>query len=235
MRYFRVTFLSCRCSIIVTSFVTSKIWIMKLTSDQEAVVSIREGRHLVLAPPGSGKTEMLSQRIIRAIESGVDPARMLCATFTNRAAFEMRERVEHETKLNPRLSTSTSTSTLSLTSDLEPLTSSLPDVGNLHHFCHKFLSSVGKIYPGKHVLDEVQQCEFIKEIVDVLRRELQDGCSADLKKSHGVSVIGLLKSPNEQRRQYLLGYIDKLMADSIKNDRNPLPSHSDKARLYDAA
>ena len=90
---------------------------MKLTPEQESVVAINSGRHLVLAPPGSGKTEMLSQRIIRAIESGVDPARMLCATFTNRAAFEMRDRV----------STSTSTS-------------SLPDVGNLHHFCHKFLS-----------------------------------------------------------------------------------------------
>ena len=177
---------------------------MELTFDQEAVVSIKEGRHLVLAPPGSGKTEMLSQRILRAIESGVDPARMLCATFTNRAAFEMRDRVEQEIKLNQSLSTA-----------------SLPDVGNLHHFCHKFLSSVGKIYPGKHVLDEVQQCEFIKEIVDVLCRELKEGCSADMKKSHGVSVIGLLNSPNELRCQHLLERIEKLMADSVKNDRNP--------------
>ena len=67
---------------------------MNLTDEQQKVVAISAGRHLVLAPPGSGKTEMLSQRIVRAVESGIDPARMLCATFTNRAAFEMRARVE---------------------------------------------------------------------------------------------------------------------------------------------
>ena len=67
---------------------------MNLTDEQQKVVAISAGRHLVLAPPGSGKTEMLSQRIVRAVESGIAPARMLCATFTNRAAFEMRARVE---------------------------------------------------------------------------------------------------------------------------------------------
>ena len=54
---------------------------MKLTPEQESVVAINSGRHLVLAPPGSGKTEMLSQRIIRVIASGVDSAHMLRATF----------------------------------------------------------------------------------------------------------------------------------------------------------
>ena len=65
---------------------------MNLTDEQQQVVAISAGRHLVLAPPGSGKTEMLSHRIVRAAESGIDPARMLCATFTNRATFEMRAR-----------------------------------------------------------------------------------------------------------------------------------------------
>ena len=67
--------------------------VMILTQEQEKVVGLSAGRHLVLAPPGSGKTEMLSQRILRALEAGVPPERMLCATFTNRAAFEMRERM----------------------------------------------------------------------------------------------------------------------------------------------
>ena len=66
---------------------------MNLTVEQKAVVDLRSGSHLVLAPPGSGKTEMLSQRILNALENGIDPRRMLCATFTNRAAFEMRSRV----------------------------------------------------------------------------------------------------------------------------------------------
>ena len=113
---------------------------MQLTEEQAEVVALASGRHLVLAPPGSGKTEMLSRRIFSAIRRGVDPNRMLCATFTNRAAFEMRERVAREAD-NLRL----------------------PDVGNIHHFCHSFLVSVGRMHSGKHVIDEVQQSEFVHE------------------------------------------------------------------------
>ena len=51
---------------------------MDLTEDQKAVVMLDAGRHLVLAPPGSGKTELLSQRILRAVRAGVEPGKMLC-------------------------------------------------------------------------------------------------------------------------------------------------------------
>ena len=97
---------------------------MDLTEEQRAIVEIDKGRHLVLAPPGSGKTEMLSQRILRALRHAVPPNRTLCATFTNRAAFEMRERVHAEAKGE-----------------------ALPDVGNLHHHCERFLRAAGVI-PG---------------------------------------------------------------------------------------
>ena len=65
---------------------------MKLTPEQEAVVALSSGRHLVLAPPGSGKTEMLSRRIIGAVKSGVDPARMLCATLSSRMSLQRKWR-----------------------------------------------------------------------------------------------------------------------------------------------
>ena len=50
---------------------------------QKAVVDIEEGRHLVLAPPGCGKTAILAARVQKALHSGVCPSDMLCLTFTN--------------------------------------------------------------------------------------------------------------------------------------------------------
>lgn len=162
---------------------------MKLTPEQTAVVELAAGRHLVLAPPGSGKTEMLSQRILRALGAGVPPEKMLCATFTNRAAFEMRDRVS------------------SAGEDLL-----LPDVGNLHHFCHSFLRSVQKIHPGKHVLDEIGQLGFIREVVHVLREELKTGMTADLKRTHGVAVMGSIKGICEPMRIRLHEELEGLVA-----------------------
>src|SRR5882762_8485339 len=47
----------------------------------------------VAANAGSGKTHVLAQRVIRLLLSGVDPARILCITFTKAAAANMANRV----------------------------------------------------------------------------------------------------------------------------------------------
>lgn len=65
----------------------------ELNSEQNAIASHIESSILVLAPVGTGKTRVLAERVLRAINRGISPKRILCLTFTNRAAREMSERL----------------------------------------------------------------------------------------------------------------------------------------------
>jgi DNA helicase-2/ATP-dependent DNA helicase PcrA len=66
----------------------------ELNSEQYRVVMEEGGPLLVLAGAGSGKTRTLTYRVARLLKSGVQPDRILLATFTNKAARAMLNRVE---------------------------------------------------------------------------------------------------------------------------------------------
>lgn len=109
---------------------------------QREAIEIAGGRHLVLAPPGCGKTDILTERVVHAHEAGVEYGDMLCLTFTNRAAKGMAQRIADRTG-NP-----------------------VPDdlfVGNIHRYCSQLLFNEGIVNHNSAIIDEGDVESIIQE------------------------------------------------------------------------
>lgn len=110
------------------------------TKEQHKVLNLKEGLHLVLAPPGSGKTELLAHRVYDAKDDGYEDNDIICLTFTNRAAKGMKERVEQKYANNRIM------------------------IGNFHKYAINFLKENRLIPLNVSILDEEEQDQIIEEI-----------------------------------------------------------------------
>ncbi|MBI2034234.1 MAG: UvrD-helicase domain-containing protein [Candidatus Levybacteria bacterium] len=138
-----------RCGQIATIVIVSHL-LDDLNTQQQAAVKTTEGPILILAGAGSGKTRVLTYRAAWLIkEKGVEPHRLLLATFTNKAAGEMKDRIRK------------------LLQEDDKQHFELPFAGTFHSFCAKFLRREGAILgiPANFVIyDEADQLDLIKEI-----------------------------------------------------------------------
>ena len=108
---------------------------------QQRVIDAEGGYHLVLAPPGCGKTQILTERIRRAHQrDGVPYKDMLCLTFINRAARAMVERINEH--IND--------------ADVAEVY-----VGNVHRFCSKFLFDNGILAAETSIIDDEDTISII--------------------------------------------------------------------------
>ena len=127
--------------------------------DQQEIISLDRGRHLVLAPPGCGKTFILAERVIHAHSHGVEYSDMICLTFTNRASRAMRERIAHHTH-NP------------VPPDLF--------VGNVHRFCSNYLFDQKKIPQNSAVIDDLDAESIITYLAHLDPRDDHSHYTADI-------------------------------------------------------
>ena len=121
---------------------------------QRNVINLSAGHHLVLAPPGCGKTDILAERIVRALATGVNIKDMLCLTFTNRAARGMRQRIKKA------LEDTNITKLLERNVDVADLF-----VGNIHRFCSVFLFENRRVSMSTAILDEYDTYQIIQAIL----------------------------------------------------------------------
>lgn len=163
-----------------------------LNDDQIAAVSHYLGPALVVAGPGSGKTRVLTHRVAFLIEEkGVSETDILCVTFTNKAADEIKTRVR----------------------DILGKDSALPWSGTFHSVCAKILRKDGREIgiPVSYVIyDTDDQAAVI--------RDIEKDFGIDTKRFHPRAVLEFISGAKsemvtpEMYAGYAQGYFQKTVA-----------------------
>ncbi len=138
-----------------------------LNQRQREAVTAENGPILVVAGPGSGKTKTLTHRIAYLIANGVRPQNILAVTFTNKAAGEMKGRVQQLLAV--------SSPDIQYTRLQSPSDSfggqaeyNIPVVGTFHSICARILRKDGAALgytPGFTIYDEDDSLQLIRSLI----------------------------------------------------------------------
>ncbi len=143
----------------------------KLNNEQQNAVLYSEGPMIILAGAGSGKTRVLIHKVLYLIqEKGLDPSEILMVTFSNKAAGEMKERMELALD-NPNL----------------------PTISTFHSLCARILrrSGISIGIPHNFVIYDTQdQLATIKECMSLL--------DIDAKQARPKAVLETISSAKNQ-------------------------------------
>ena len=129
---------------------------MELNRYQKEAVTHIDGPCLVTSCPGSGKTRVITERTSYLIQKGVRQKNMLCLTFTNKAANELKERVCKKLSLEK----------------LDFF------VGTFHSLCARMIRKIG---PGRgyssnfSILDDKDQIDLIMQVARRLEHDIEKG------------------------------------------------------------
>src|SRR3989344_2360359 len=167
-----------------------KDFLKDLNPDQKKAVLKTEGPAIILAGAGSGKTRVLTYKVIYLINVLlVEPTNILMVTFTNKAANEMKERVQKFSK------------------------SSQPTIATFHSLCSKILRIEG-LYIGipKNfvIYDEQDQVDAVKQAMKIL-----DISTKDFKPSSILTTISEAKNQlitSSEYINYAKGYFQQTVA-----------------------
>ena len=152
---------------------------------QEAIDNLT-GQIMLLAGPGTGKTFTIIQRIEKMLSQGIKPSSILCLTFSDAAATEMKQR---------------------LTTKMGILASSV-DIYTYHSFCNDII----KLYPqqfslgvGVRLITETEKINIMKECID--EADLQFFVPNKADRYHFtknfISYVEKLKSQRISKEEYL--------------------------------
>ncbi|MDY6894207.1 MAG: ATP-dependent helicase, partial [Thermotogota bacterium] len=171
----------------------SSLFENELDEEQREAVIKSEGRSIIVAGPGSGKTRVITYKIAYLLNNGVEPENILLVTFTRAASREMIERVKNVTHRN-----------------MDKMLA-----GTFHHVCNSILRKYATILDYKNnysILDKedskdllkMAKSEYVKEISDNYKLPKEEVIMKII--SYSCNTLTSLRESIFQRAPYLLNF-----------------------------